>query len=253
LLFATAGCRSILGIDPPDPHATDATPPGDGVDGDGSLAFDAPMVDALVPDAPPGAPTVIQASSNDVVNTGSINVSFNKAVATGDLIVVAIGVVDPSPTITLTDSQSSSFQVAAAATGSQNFSESTWYAFAGGSGNDTITAKFGGTKAEIDVRIAEYRGVSQLGTVDAQTGNSGQSNLCTATLTTVTANDLLVASNFGPGGTAGSGSGYDERTQAVPNGPILEDRIAITPGQAQATIRLGGSAPWVMQLVAFRP
>jgi hypothetical protein len=252
-LIAAAGCRTILGIDPPDPHDTDAQAPRDAIDGDGFLAFDAPMVDAFVPDAPPGAPTVIQASSKDVTNSGSINVSFNKAVAAGDLIVVAIGVVDANPSITLSDSQGNAFQVAAPATGSQNFSESTWYAFAGGSGNDTITAKFGGTKAEIDVRVAEYRGVSQLGAVEVQTGNAGQSNVCTATLTTTSANTLLVASNFGPGGTSGGGSGYDERTQAVPDGPILEDRIAVAPGQVQATIPLTGNAPWVMQLVAFHP
>src|SRR5205085_491343 len=49
-----------------------------------------------------------------------------------------------------------------------------------------------------------------------------------------------------------AGAGFVSRVITAPDGDILEDRIATTPGSYTATAPLSGAGAWVQQLVAFR-
>src|SRR4029453_13123374 len=76
------------------------------------------------------------------------------------------------------------------------------------------------------------------------TSNSGS-------LTTSTPNVLLVAGNVVETATTAPGAGFTNRMIAVPNGDILEDRVAAPAGTYSATAAMS-SGYWVMQMAAFR-
>src|SRR6185369_12330008 len=81
-------------------------------------------------------------------------------------------------------------------------------------------------------------------------GTSATSN--SGALTTSVPNVLLVAANVVETTTTGPGTGFTSRMIAVPNGDILEDRLATTAGTYSGTAPLN-SGYWVMQMVAFQP
>jgi hypothetical protein len=52
--------------------------------------------------------------------------------------------------------------------------------------------------------------------------------------------------------TAGAGPGYTQRLNTPLYGDILEDQTVTATGNYSATAPLSGSAPWIMQVVAFK-
>jgi hypothetical protein len=87
--------------------------------------------------------------------------------------------------------------------------------------------------------------------------NTAQSTLpsFTDTVKTTFAPDLLVAANTVEGLTSspGNGAGFTPRFLTVPDGNMVEDRIATVPGFiSAASSPVNGAWGWVMQMVAFR-
>ena len=253
VLIATAGCRSILGIDTPQ-HAGDAGDRLADAAADDGAPLDA-MPDGLLPDAPPGAARVRPGPLERRAGRGEDRRRVQQAGHRRrsdrrrdrrDLLEQPAA---PRPGLARHH-----LRPRRAADHHRRLHRIDVLRLAAHTGNDTVTVEFGNTTvSDPDVRIAEYPGVTQLAHVDVQTGNTGSSNLASATLTTTSADDLLVAADYGPGLTKGAGMGFDQRVLSSPLADILEDRIAITPGSFTATAPLETTAPWVMQLAAFAP
>jgi hypothetical protein len=104
----------------------------------------------------------------------------------------------------------------------------------------------------VDLRIAEYSGLSQTGPFDAgvsATGNGGTAN--SGFLTTSTPSELLFAAGMTGTAFTAPGTGYTRRVITSPDGDILEDAMAPSPGSYNATASLQ-SGTWILQLAVFK-
>lgn len=118
---------------------------------------------------------------------------------------------------------------------------------------NTVTVKFNGSANFADIRIAEYGGIDQVNPLDVSAGVQGNgATASSGTITTTNANDLLVGADIVQTGTSGAGSGYTTRIITNPDSDILEDTIVSTIGSYSATAPVSPSAPWIMQMVAFK-
>jgi hypothetical protein len=102
-----------------------------------------------------------------------------------------------------------------------------------------------------DIRILEYSGLDPTNPVDVTASNLGNSSTSIASVTTTNPNDLLVASNLVQTVSTGIGSGFTQRL-LTQDGDIAGDEVVTSAGSYSASSPLSPSAPWIMQLVAFR-
>jgi hypothetical protein len=122
---------------------------------------------------------------------------------------------------------------------------------AAAAGSNIVTVQFSGAAAYPDVRVAEYSGFNLVSPLDTSASASGSgATASSGNLTTSAAHEVI----FGAGITSGlflSGTnGFVTRTITSPDGDIAGDKLAPTAGTYAATASVG-SAPWVMQAVAF--
>jgi hypothetical protein len=116
-----------------------------------------------------------------------------------------------------------------------------------------VTVTFNVAANYPDVRILEYRGISQTNPVDGSsnaTGTGGTMSTSGAVGTT-NANDLLVVANCVNTSTTSAGTGFTLRLLTQPDGDIVEDSLTTTTGSYSATAPLLNPGAWVMQIVAF--
>jgi len=252
VVLAATGCRSILGIDTPgDTPDAPIGVPGDGKHADAAIHDDSSI--PVLPDAPPGAPALVQSAQTESSGASSVAVKLSSPVVAGDLVVVAVGVFDGSPTEMLADTLNNGWGQAVAPTSSGGISTTTWFTIVqNGGASDTITVNFGKSESFPDVRVVEYTNIASAGTIDATTGNSGTSASPSATLTTHAANDLLVASDYSSTFVTAVGNGFDEILLSSPSQNVLATRVGATAAQYTASATLETPVGWVMQLVAFR-
>jgi hypothetical protein len=121
-------------------------------------------------------------------------------------------------------------------------------------GANAVKVQFNQAAGYPDIRIAEYRGVDATNPVDRTVAAQGDSaSSSSGAITTTAANDLLVGGNLSAVGlTTGAGASFANRVVTVPDGDILEDRVANTVGSYSADAPLSAGGPWIMQMVAFR-
>jgi len=188
----------------------------------------------------------------------TVTVTFTAAQTLGNLNVVVVGWNDSTSTISgVTDSRGNSYAPAAApVVQSATASQAIYYAkniFAAATGANTVTVSFNVGARFPDIRIAEYSGLDTVNPLDVSVGAQGTttSTSNSGSVTTTTANDLLVGANLVQSTTTAAGSGYTSRT-ITQDGDILEDRVVTVTGSYSATAALDKIQPWIMQIVAFR-
>jgi hypothetical protein len=186
-----------------------------------------------------------------------VKVAYSGAQTAGDLNVVVVGWNDSTAQISsVTDSKNNTYFLAVGPTiQSGTATQAIYYAMniaAATAGSNTVTVTFNVAAAYPDVRIAEYTGINPTTAVDvaiAAQGSGTPSN--SGSVTTGTANDLLVGANLVQQTTSAAGTGYTSRVITVPDADILEDSIVTVAGSHSATAPISGGA-WIMQMVAFR-
>jgi outer membrane protein assembly factor BamB len=193
-------------------------------------------------------------SADPQANSSAVSVPFLQAQGAGDLNVVAVGFNDPTSTVTsVTDSARNAYQLAAPMTRGSGLSQAIYYAKninAATAGSNVVTVKFSNAVPYPDVRIAEYGGLNTANPLDTSASAAGSGATANSgNLTTSAANELI----FGAGMTTGGfvAGGLITRIITSPDGDIAGDTSAGSPGTYAATAKLGGSAAWVMQAVAF--
>ena len=183
----------------------------------------------------------------------TVTTPFGQSQNQGDLNVVVIGWANTTSTISsVTDSAGNTYQVAAPMTRSALNSQAVYYAKNIAPGTNTVTVTMSGPTPFVDVRVAEYSGLSTTTPFDV-TSSGAATNAApdTGTATTTAATELLVGAGTTTDRFVGAGNGYTSRTITSPDGDILEDQVVANTGTYNATA-VQGSATWVMQLVTFR-
>jgi hypothetical protein len=183
-------------------------------------------------------------------------VTFNAAQVAGDLNVVVVGWNDSTAVVSsVTDQVGNSYQLAVGpAVQSGYSSQSIYYAAniaSAAGGTNTVTVTFTVAARYPDIRILEYSGLDPTNPVDVTASNLGNSSTSIASVTTTNPNDLLVASNLVQTVSTGIGSGFTQRL-LTQDGDIAGDEVVTSAGSYSASSPLSPSAPWIMQLVAFR-
>ena len=187
----------------------------------------------------------------------SVAVSFPSAQTAGNLNVVVVGWNDTTAQVqSVTDTAGNTYVRAVGPTVRNGLgTQSIYYAAnikAAGAGANSVTAAFNVSAQYVDLRIAEYRGISQSNPVDVVAGAQGSSSSnSSGTVSTTNANDLLVGANLVATRTTGAGASFTSRIITSPDGDILEDRVVTATGSYSATAPTNGGA-YVMQMVAFR-
>jgi len=191
-------------------------------------------------------------------SVATVSVPFKAAQSAGNLNVVVVGWNDTTSRVSsVTDTNGNAYQLAvgpAAVPGA--LTQSIYYAkniVAAAAGANTVKVSFTAAALYPDVRVLEYAGMDQLSPVDVTASATGSTTTSsTPPVATTTSPDLLFAANTVATWTTGAGSGWTNRIITAPDGDIAEDRIVSTAGSYGSSAPLGGSGPWVMQMVAFK-
>ncbi len=204
----------------------------------------------------PAAPALVQENYATPQSPESqVSVTFTGAQTPGDLDVLAIGWNDASGSITsVADSLGNVYQLAVPTYGFANsggqFSQAIYYAPNIKAGANTVTVTFNESAPYVDLRAAEYSGVSAF----AGAGNSGGGNSTapdSGPITVGTPNELLVGAGVTETGWTTGGSGWTDVLITQPDTDIFEDQVAGAPGAYDATGPLSSPGEWVMQIAAF--
>ena len=182
-------------------------------------------------------------------------VAFTQAQSAGDIIVVAVGWYDTSYKVNkVTDSAGNSYKLAAGPeTVGQDLSESLYYALnIAASPANKILVTFSGAAQSVDLRAAEYAGVTAFDKSSTNSNSSGTTGDTGSAATPGTPPELLVVVGITSDKYIAGSTGFTVRT-ALPNdnGNILEDEVTSSAGPYDATATLSTSAEWVLQLAAF--
>jgi Protein of unknown function (DUF4038)/IPT/TIG domain/Putative collagen-binding domain of a collagenase/Fibronectin type III domain len=186
----------------------------------------------------------------------TVTVPFTAAQLAGDLNVVVVGWNDTTAQVqSVADTAGNAYVLAVGPTIHAGIAtQSIYYArnIAPAAAN-TVTVMFTTAARYPDIRIAEYGGIDPISPVDATAAAQGTGTTSSSgSLTTTSANDLLVAANVVQTRTTGAGSGFTNRVITSPDADILEDRTVTAAGSYTATADVAPAAAWVMQMVAFR-
>jgi hypothetical protein len=208
---------------------------------------------------PPPPITFIQVNAADPQTPQlSVTVPFTAAQRVGDLNVVVVGWNDSTATVTtVTDTLGNIYMQAVGPTvQTGTATQSIYYAkniVAAGAGANSVTVKFNVAAVFPDIRILEYSGLDTTNPLDVSAGTSGTgATASSGAVTTTNANDLIIGADVVQTGTAGAGTGFTKRIITSPDSDLVEDRVVSTVGSYSATAPVSPSAPWIMQLVAFK-
>ncbi len=188
----------------------------------------------------------------------TVTVTYTAAQTLGNLNVVVVGWNDSTATVSsVSDSRGNGYALAAAAVvQSGTASQAIYYAkniSAAVAGANTVTVTFSVAAAFPDIRIAEYSGLDTVNPLDVSVGAQGTTTTSNSgSVTTSSANDLLVGANLVQSSSLAAGAGYTNRGITLQDGDILEDRVVTVAGSYNATAVLDRVQAWIMQMAAFR-
>ncbi len=220
----------------------------------GSFAGMSVAFEAAGSQAGPPQPRFVQvASTTPQQPEQSVSASFGAQKA-GDANVVVVGWNDGTTTpatMAVTDASGNSYTLVGSLTRSANFTQAIYFApgIAASATGNTVTVAFPNAVPYVDLRILEY---SDIHKVDQFAGASGTAqSASTASLTTTTGPEVIVAAATTAGAFTGPGTGYTQRIITTPDGDIVEDMVAPTAGTYPVTAQQGAADEWVMQAVSF--
>ena len=187
----------------------------------------------------------------------SVDVTFAGPQGAGDLNVVAIGWCTPtSSVVSVSDSSGNTYAIAASPlvySGSRT--QVMYYAkniAAASAATNTVTVTLSNAVDCADVRILEYSGIDPNNPLDLSVGASGiGGDLDSGTLSTSSANELLVSANDVEHAINGTGSNYTQRLY-TDDGDDTEDQIVVSAGNYNITQTQDGWGGWILQLAAFK-
>ncbi|HEY1221700.1 MAG TPA: IPT/TIG domain-containing protein [Bryobacteraceae bacterium] len=188
----------------------------------------------------------------------TVQIQYTAAQVAGDLNVVVAGWNDSTAAISaVTDLRGNTYALAVGPTAQSGYaSQSIYYAkniASAAAGANTVTVTFASAATNPDIRILEYSGADPNNPVDVTATNSGNSATSSSVAATTTnATDLIFGANLVQTTTTGPGSGFTRRLLTTPDGDIAEDQMVTATGSYSATAPVTPSAPWIMQMVAFR-
>jgi hypothetical protein len=190
-------------------------------------------------------------------NQTQVKVAYSNAQTLGDTNILAVGWNNATSNITsVTDSAGNVYQLAAPVVRGNGISQAIYYAKnikAAAAGTNTVTVTFNTATPFVDLRATEYSGLDLVNPLDVTRSASGVGAIADSGAVTTTASRTLI---FGAGTTSGgfvsAGTGFTSRIITTPDLDIAEDRQVTVAGSYNATASLGGSAAWVMQMVAFK-
>jgi hypothetical protein len=198
-----------------------------------------------------GSPVYVQGSyATPQTPAPAVSVAYGATETAGDLNVVVVGWNDTASTITsVTDTRGNRYSVAAPARSGTGLSQAIYYAPAIASGANTVTVKFNGAALYVDLRIAEYAGLT--GSVDSVSSGVGATSPASVTAaSTSSTGDLLISAVTTAGSVIRAAAGYSQRFLTFPNGDNLQDSIGPNKGPYFGSTPVSPD-PWVEQWVAF--
>jgi chitodextrinase len=185
----------------------------------------------------------------------TVSVTYTNSQVAGDTNIVVIGWSDTTASITsVTDSSGNTYQVAIPTATSRLTPESQAVYYASNINpalGNVVTVKFSRSASFVDLRIAEYSGLSPTNPFDVgstATGSGGTAN--SNAITTSFNNDLIIGVGITEGTFNGPGSGYTLRMITSPDADILEDQVGTLAGTYNATASVNNY--WLMQIAAFK-
>lgn len=190
--------------------------------------------------------------------SSAVTLAYSSAQIAGDLNVVVVGWY-PGAGVhvnAVSDSSNNAYLLAVGPTSNGYATESIYYAksIAGSAaGANKVTVSFSGAVPEADIRLAEYSGLDPVNPLDVTAAATGSSTaLNSGSVTTGTANELLVGADMIYSSYAAAGAGYTARVVSAPNGDLLEDRVVNVAGSYSASSTQASAGWWLMQLATFR-
>jgi hypothetical protein len=217
-----------------------------------------------------GSPVFVQQVSAHGSGVSTLKLTPGANVATGNRLVVLVGVWNSSgaTAASVSDSAGNSYVELLHFKASDATEMSVWSApiTAGGGTRPTITVKPTST-ADIGAAVSEYAGASaatDASAVDVMAHASGTTTGAStvasgATAATTAANELAlgmyVDSGFGDSLTAGSGWTQHSNVSATPDMELLSEDQALSSAGAtpNATVGTGSNTTWLMATVVLKP
>jgi chitodextrinase len=196
---------------------------------------------------------VQQAASSTLTTVMSWPVTFASTPKAGHLIVVAVGWTDTTSAIkTITDTAGNTYQLAVGPTPlSPDLTQAIYFATGVKAAATTITATFNAAAASIDLRAAEYSGLSALDQKATAAGRSTAAN--SGPVTTTTAHELLFAAGMCTDLYPNPSTPGFTMLAVTPNGNMFEDEIVAATGTYSATATLASATVgWVIQIATFK-
>lgn len=196
----------------------------------------------------------VQSSGNFSVAAGTtIAKAYVSNVTAGNILAVLVQWSSSSATASVADTQGNTWNAVAGslATNATSGNRSEWFwTVPASSGANTVTGTISGSVGERDIYIAEYSGVDAVSPVDASVGANANGANPSTTLTTLTANTMMVAGALVPVGTATVGSGWTSRV--TQNGNLYEDKAAAATGSQTVAFTDASSSQWIISAMALK-
>jgi RHS repeat-associated protein len=193
-------------------------------------------------------------TSADPTPQASLSIPFASSQSAGDLNVVVVDWgATTSSVSSVTDSAGNAYALAVGPTDyNGQFTQLIYYAKnIVASSSNVVTVTFSTAPISPDLRIVEYSGLDPTTPLDVKVSHTGSSATpTTGAVTTTNPNDLLVAAATTQQPTTGPGTGFTQ--ELMDDGEIVEDKVVTSTGSYTATVQQSPSAPYVMQMVAFK-
>jgi MBG domain-containing protein/NHL repeat-containing protein len=191
------------------------------------------------------------ASATPQGTAATVSASYQSPQTSGDLNVVVVGWSDTTSSVqSVTDSAGNAYRLAIGPTIGDGLQQAIYYAPNIVAGANTVTVTFDQAAGYPDIRIVEYRGISN---VDVTAGASGNSTSASSGVaTTASADELIFGAETVGAFTLEAGSGFTARIITSPDSDLVEDETVSTAGNYSATATLEFASPWVMQMVTFK-
>ena len=213
----------------------------------------APLV---VVTAAPSPSFVQQNFATPQIPQSVVHATYAQAQSAGHTNILAIGWNDTTASVlSVVDGSGNVYQPAAPVYRGSGMSQALWFApniAAAPAGSNEVTVTFSQPAVYVDLRISEYARIRHTNPFDGLVSASGSgSNASTGLLNAPASSELLFSAGMTGAVFNGSGPGFTSRVITVPDGDIVQDKVAPATGSFSTSAPLS-SGTWLLQLAAFR-